>query len=272
MRSIAALLVVSSTLGLFAGLLSPNAAAAEETWRKDRFQVALGLYRPNFDTEIRVDDSVSGASGTLLNLEDDLDLQDRESQIVFGAHFRIAKRHMIEFDYVALKREDETSIGFTIDYDGNILDVNEDVTTTFNTEVARLAYRFSFINNEKMELSAALGLHITDLTVGLNAIGEDPDFNEVTAPLPTLGMGWKYRFNDNWHFNIRGDWLDIEIDNVEGKLTAGLAEVSWFPWQNFGFSLGYNIWDMSVSYGKDRLTGTVEYRYDGPMLALKGRF
>jgi hypothetical protein len=268
MRTIALLFAVL----LFSGLVIPEAVAQEESWKKDRFLAVVGFYRPDFDTEIRVDDSVTGNSGTLLNLEKDLDLQDRESQIVIGAHFRFAKRHMIEFDYVELKRTDESSIGFTIDYDGNVLDVNEDVNTTFNTKVARLAYRFSFINNEKMELSAALGLHITDLTVGLNAIGEDPEFNEVTAPLPTIGLGWKYHFNENWTFNIRGDWLDIEIDNVEGQLTAGLVDVSWFPWRNFGFSLGYNIWDMSVSVTKSRLTGTVEYRYDGPLLALKGRF
>ena len=49
----------------------------------------------------------------------------------------------------------------------------------------------------------------------------DEEFNDVTAPLPTLGGAFKWRFAENWEFHIRGEWLDIEIDNINGKLTAG---------------------------------------------------
>jgi hypothetical protein len=266
-----------ATLPVFSLLLllsTPlTSQAAEETWKKDRFFVGIGLYRPNIDTEIRVDDAATGISGTLLNLEDDLDLSDRKTQLTLDAHFRFAKRHAIEFEYVKLKREDESNIGFQINFDDEVFVIDEDIRTTFKTEVSRLAYRFSFLNNEKHELSAAIGLHVTDLTVGLNLVDEtDEQFNDVTAPLPTLGAAWKYHFNDQWTFHIRGEWLDIEIDEVEGKLTAGLAEVTWYPWRNFGFGLGYHIWDLNVDATEDDLTGSVQYRYDGPKLNLNVRF
>ena len=143
---------------LAGALLAPQSAwAQDETWKKDRFYIGLGLYRPDFKTQVRVDDSVTGASGTLLNLEQDLDLKDRKTQATIDAHFRFAKRHAIEFEWVKLKREDESTVGFAIDYDGEIIAINEDVVTTFGTEVTRLAYRLSFINNETMELSACAG-------------------------------------------------------------------------------------------------------------------
>ena len=264
-----------AAIGFAGTLFAPQGALAQdETWKKDRFYFGLGLYRPDFKTQVRVDDSVTGISGTLLNLEQDLDLNDRKTQATIDAHFRFAKRHAIEFEYVKLSREDESSVGFAIYYDGEVIGINEDVTTTFKTEVTRLAYRFSFLNNENMELSAALGLHITDLTVGLNRNDdpEDPDFNDVTAPLPTLGGAFKYHFSENWTFHIRGEWLDIEIDNVNGKLTAGLADLTWYPFRNFGASLGYHIWDLDVKIEKDRLTGKIEYDYKGPKLTLNLRF
>ena len=209
----------TAAAALAGSLLAPQGAwAQDETWKKDRFYFGLGLYRPDFKTQVRVDDSVTGASGTLLNLEQDLDLSDRKTQVTIDAHFRFAKRHAIEFEWVKLSREDESTVGFAIDYDGEVIAINEDVVTTFKTEVARLAYRLSFINNEKMELSGAIGLHITDLTVGLNLVDEtDEEFNDVTAPLPTLGGAFKYHFSENWTFHIRGEWLDIEIDNVGGQ-------------------------------------------------------
>lgn len=269
----AAQVAASVGLILFAWMpLGASAAEGTETWRKDRFFVGVGLYRPNIETKVRVDDADTGISGTLLNLERDLDLSDRKTQVTLDAHFRFAKRHAIEFEYVKLQRKDDTNIGFEINYDDEVFVIDEDIRTTFKTEVARLAYRFSFINNDKHELSAALGLHVTDLTVGLNAVGDEEEFNDVTAPLPTLGAAWKYRFNDQWTFHIRGEWLDIEIDEVEGKLTAGLAEVTWYPWRNFGFGLGYHIWDLDVSATEDDLTGSVEYSYDGPKLNLNLRF
>ena len=261
--------------GALAGsLLAPQSAwAQDETWKKDRFYFGLGFYRPDFKTQVRVDDSVTGISGTLLNLERDLDLADRKTQATIDAHFRFAKRHAIEFEYVKLSRKDESTVGFTIDYDGEIIDIGADVETTFKTGVGRLAYRFSFINNEKMELSGSLGLHITDLTVGLNLVDEtDEEFNDVTAPLPTLGAAFKYHFSENWTVHIRGEWLDIEIDDVNGKLTAGMADLTWYPTKHFGASIGYHIWDLGVKATKDRLTGKVDYEYKGPKLTLNLRF
>ncbi len=268
------ILLASAVLVAIVGLMPADAAAQDETWKKDRFYLGLGLYRPNIDTRIRVDDANTGISGTLLNLEDDLNLSDRKTQVIFDAHFRFAKRHAIEFEHVKLSREDDTNIGFAIDYDGEIFEIDENIRSTFKTEVNRLAYRLSFINNESMELSGALGLHVTDLKVGLNRVDstDEAEFNDVTAPLPTLGAAFKYHFTPSWSFHIRGEWLDIEIEDINGKLTAGKAEIIWYPWQNFGFSLGYDIWDLEVTATDEDLTGEVSYRYDGPTLTLRGRF
>jgi hypothetical protein len=251
---------------------TPTAFAQDETWKKDRFRLGVGLFRPDMKTQIRVDDSATGNSGTLLSLEDDLDLSDRETELILAAHFRIAKRHAIELDHVNIGRSEVSNVGFTIDYDDKEIEVSTDVETTFKTKVTRLGYRFSFLNNEKHELSGAVGLHVTDLKVGLNVVGEESDFNDVTAPLPTLGGAWKYHFNENWAFHIRGEWLDLKIDEYKGSLTSGLAEVEWYPWRNFGFGLGYYIWDLDVSATDNNLTGTVEYEYKGPKLNLNLRF
>lgn len=269
---IATFSIFAATVALLFGLISPEAAAQDETWRKDRFMVGFGMYQPNFDTKIRVDESTTGISGTLLNLEKDLDLSDRETQVTLDAHFRFARRHAIEFDWVDLKRKDESTVLFGIDYDGDFIGINEDVTTTFNTEIIRLAYRFSFINNEKMELSGSVGLHVTDLKLGLNVIGEEEEFNDITAPLPTLGVAWKYHFNEQWTFHIGGEWLSLKIDNVKGDLFSGVAEVTWYPFDNFGASLGYDVWDLGVTATKNTLTGKVDYKFDGPKLTLRARF
>jgi hypothetical protein len=266
-----------TTLAIFALTMAAVAPAAEaanesEAWKKDRFYIGLGLYRPNIDTRVRVDDAITGIGGTLLNFEKDLNLSDRQTEFMLDAHFRFAKRHAVAFEYVKLSRNSDFNIGFAITYDGETFAINEDVTSTFETEVARLGYQYSFINNEKMELSATIGLHVTDLKVGMNLASEDAEFNEITAPLPAIGGTWTYHFNDQWAFKVHGEWLDIKIDSFSGALTAALAEVSWYPTKHFGLSLGYNVWDHSASATKHDLTGRIDYKYDGPKLTLKTRF
>lgn len=245
---------------------------ADETWRKDRFAAGLGWYRPNVDTQVRVADAESGISGTLLDLESDLDLKNRDAQVTFDLHWRFARRHAIEFEYVELKRKATQQIEFDIEYDDEVFAVDETLETVFDTSVSRLGYRFSFINDEKIEASASFGLHITDLKVGLNLVDEvDKSFNEVTAPLPAIGGAFKYRFNEQWDAQFRAEWLDIEVGDFDGSLTNFIAEVSWHPWKNFGFGLGYNFWELDVKVTDADLTGQVEYQFRGPKFELKAR-
>lgn len=260
---------------LFLSLLAvpASALAQDQSWRSDRFMVGLGLYQPDFRTKARVDDAETGTGGTLLNLEQDLDLKDRKTQATLDVHFRFSRRHALELEYVRLSREDRTNLAFDVEYDGELIDVDEDVVTTFETQVGRLAYRFSFINHERMELAAAIGVHVTDLTVGLNLAEEANDeFNEVTAPLPTVGARFKYRIFDNWAVQFRGDWLDVEIEDINGKLTAASVDLMWFPHKNFGAAIGYHSWDLAVKANDDQLTGRVDYEYRGPKLTLNMRF
>ena len=64
-------------LGFFMILVSLNFVAAgfAAEWinpGEERFFFGGGVFLPNFDTKLRVDDKTSGSTGTEINLEDDL--------------------------------------------------------------------------------------------------------------------------------------------------------------------------------------------------------
>ena len=61
---------------------------------------------------------------------------------------------------------------------------------------------------------------------------------------------------------------DVQTLLQDGKLTAGLVDLTWFPTRNFGAAIGYNIWDLGVEASKESLTGRVDYEYKGPKLTL----
>lgn len=247
--------------------------AQAEAWKNDQILLSVGGYRPSVDTRVRVDNVETGVPGTSLNLESDLSLDDRKTLVTALGHLRLAKRHALEFEYVSLSRKDEVNTQFEISYDDEVFALDTPVSATFETDVARVAYRLSFINNEQHELSVALGVHITDLKAGLNLVGDaNEEFNDVTAPLPTIGGAWRYHMNERWTLQIGAEWLDIEIDDINGQLISGHAAILWFPVRNLGLGVGYHIWDLEVSATDDDLTGVVKYKYEGPKLSLNLRF
>ena len=64
----------------------------------------------------------------------------------------------------------------------------------------------------------------------------------------------------------------LEMPEPLGKLTAGLVDLTWYPTRHFGASIGYHIWDLGVKVDRNRLTGKIDYEYEGPKLTLGLRF
>ena len=118
------MIVMKTRLGLVWLVLLPSSVAiADETWRKDRFAVAAGLYKPNVSTVVSVANQATGRSGTLLDLETDLDLKDADTLLTLDLHYRFSRRHAIELEWVQLERDSIKVITRQINYDDEVFNI-----------------------------------------------------------------------------------------------------------------------------------------------------
>jgi hypothetical protein len=272
------------TAALFAvvfGLAVPSPAAAQDDARlpgSDPFYERLKLRVTGFlagsSTELRFDgDNV----GTTLDFEDDLGLDDRDFLPAFDVSYRFNRKSRIEGSYFSLSREGTRELETTIEFGDREFTVGSEVDTHFDTDIFRVSYAFSFVNNPQAEFGFLAGLHVLDVGTGLATAGGTVLVEknaDLTAPLPVLGLHGGYAFAPNISFGGRTQLFALSIDRYSGTLIDlyGALQYDFSP--HFGISAGYQYYHVDVDVEGENLdfVGTVKFDYQGPTLTAVLRF
>jgi hypothetical protein len=248
-----------------------------------RFELNLGAFASQVETTIRLD--ATDTPGTSFSFESDLGLEDNRTVPTGGFVWRMGRRSSLTLNYFALNRSgsNQSRIEITIpdpDDESETITIGADVTvdSLMETNVTFLAYRYSFINNPKAEFGLRLGFHVTGIKVGL-ALPNDPDISpteeDVTAPLPTFGLYGGYRLLEKLYFTGDLGYFQIEIGDIDGKITSANFGLLWQPLKLVGFGLNYQLFKVDVEATTEEfggIGGKFEYRYDGPVLYVALRF
>jgi hypothetical protein len=288
LRRIVSTLSLAALTAVCLSVLSSTPASAQGK-KKDkffggaRFELNLGAFASRVETEIRLD--AAALPGTTFSFENDLGLSDNETVPIGGFVWRIGRRSSLNVAYFDLNRSgtSESRISITIpdpDNEDETITIQEDVVvdSLMDTSVAYLAYRFSFINNPKAEFGLRVGLHVTGIKVGL-ALPNDPDIpstdENVTAPLPTIGIYGGYRILKQLYFTGDLGYFQIEIGDFDGRITSANFGLQWQPFKLIGFGLNYQLFEVDVEASTEEfggIGGKFKYRYDGPVLYVALRF
>lgn len=266
---IAALAAVLSIA--LAGLHASAAEVDEPFWHKDRLAFSLSIFKPEIDTTIRVDSKTLGI-GTEIDVEQDLNLDDRVTLPVFEGYWRFTRRQSVEFGYFELDRTGTVDLPKDIDWGDTSFPLGDTVNSEFTTKILWVSYRYSFLHNEKQELAASIGIHGVDLSASLQSGTVGVEENDIVAPLPLIGLAYAYNITPDWTVRASGEWFGIEVNDIKGDIFNLAAAVEWFPWDKVGFQLGYTVFDVEVDSGDSDLEGKFEYEYKGPTLGVTFRF
>lgn len=269
------LCVVSASLAVLSSM--PVQAESLHPRLDSAFGLAVGGYWPSIDTMLRVDST--GGIGTSIDMEDDLNLQDRELMPFAALQIRLGERWRIEAEYFMLTRD----AGYAIDQDLTIGEVTfpagTGVTTNFDSDVYRLSVGYSFLKRPAYEMGVALGVHVTSFDLGVHSTGgllsESAD---ALAPLPTLGFYGQYALSPKWLLTGRGDVFSLEYEEFSGSLVNLNAAVEYQMSQHFGLGLGYRHInlnldaDPTLTEGGSDWGGEFDYTFSGPTLYLSLTF
>jgi hypothetical protein len=173
---------------------------------QDRWSFQLGAFAPSMSTDASLNGS-GGKVGTSVSFEDDLNLADRKTLPTFLASARLGERWKIEFEYLTLHRSGTRNISKSINWGDISFPVNASVSSEFDSDIYRLSAGYSFVKNDKEEMGAALGLHVTDFTASLGAAAFGTKSSETLAPLPTIGAYGAYAFTPQWLLSGRVDYF-----------------------------------------------------------------
>ena len=266
-------LVLAATLATL-GLVTPAQAQSDERWGLD-----LGWFTTSFNTELRLDSEELGL-GTTIDLEDDLGLDSDRADFRLRGYYRFNPRHGIQLGYTRWKRSAERVIDREIQWGDEIYVVNTRVATDLRADWYKLAYKWSFVNNDDVEVGALFGVSTYDFSATLAASASvegggsaegQVESKSLIAPIPLVGMQVDWHLSRSFTFWFSGEFFDARVSGYDGTLTDSSAGLDWMLSQSVGIGAAYNLVSLRVSHDAEADV-KVKYSYDGLFAYLKLRF
>lgn len=231
-----------------------------------------GAAYENFDTTLRVDsDSLVGA---VVDLEDTLGVDDSSAVLRADAFYNFDQFHGIGLGYYDIRRSGTRTLAEDITFGDRTFLAGSSVDTEFNTKVLKLAYRYNFVADHRTKIGASAGFHTMEIQTSLNAstLSVDESFR-ATVPLPVFGMYWEYSLSPSWKLLSSVEVLQLDIGYARGYLSDTRLSLEHDLFEHFGWGFGYNGFKLDATIeGEGRLTGRVEYDFQGLMLFVRCYF
>ncbi len=256
----------------------PGAALAELP--QDNFWGELSYFYPEISSTARLDLTATARPGTLIRLEDELDLDDRKSAPYLALGMRLGERWRLAFEYYVLNRSATKSITRQIEWGDTTFPVGVQLDSSFDTTIYRFSGGYSFYKDPRAEAGVSFGLHITDFATSLAGTGNGPsgtatfhnEKRDVTVPLPTGGLYGTYRMTDQLALRGAVDLLSFKYDEYDGRLINWMAAIDWRFAKNWGAGIGYRYVDYKLEAESSDFRGEINYKFRGPTFFVNAAF
>ena len=236
----------------------------------ERFSLSLGGFFADLSSDVRIGSKTLGL-GTDIDVEDALGLES--STFVFRSdalyRFGRSRRHRIDFTYFDLSRDSTKTLEADIDFGEKQFTAGATVDSEFDLIFYNLAYTYSFFQDDRFDLGASFGFHITDigLKVSVSATGTAEE-QKITAPLPVLGLRGTFALTPKLFLKQSIEFFYLEIDTFRGLLTDINLALEYNVWKRVGLGLGYNTLRLDIEaeaedYPQIDLKGNIAFTYGG---------
>jgi hypothetical protein len=212
--------------------------------------------------------------GAVVDLEDTLGVEESAAVLRVDAFYNFDKYHGIGGGYYDIRRDGNRTLAEDISFGDRVFPAGSSVQTEFNTKVFKLAYRYNFVADYRTKIGVSAGFHTMEIQTALDAasLSVDESFR-ATVPLPVFGLYWEYSLSETWKLLSSVELLQIDIGFARGYLSDTRLSLEHDLFESVGWGLGYNGFKLDATIeGEGRLTGRVEYDFQGLMLYLRCYF
>jgi hypothetical protein len=258
---------------LMLALLAQIAAADEAPNLLDNsFAVTLGTFLVDTDTEVRLDGTVI-ETGTPVDLENTFGGEDA-NVFRLDAGWRFADRHKVRAFWFKYDRSETRTIDEVIEWGDATFPVSASVTADTEFSIVELAYEYSFLKRETLELAGSFGVHTASYEGQLSAMLPDgtggsvrvSDKADFSAPLPVLGFHALWRMSGNFWLEATVQYFSLSYEEYDGSILDTRAAVLWQPRPWAGVGVGFNRFKVNFSMDGARFHGEFDWIYQGPQI------
>ena len=253
-------------------LAAPVTNAADHTDDDERFSLSIGVFIADRDNGTRIDAS-NGDRGTEVDIENDLGLENSSTVFRLDGYYKFNDRHRIDFSWFDLSRTATNQITGDIDWNDTTFPAGTTLDSTFDLDIYKLAYTWSFMRRDKGFLGATAGVYVMDFATILDGrVINQREIADATAPLPVVGLRGEYDFSDKWTFRASGEVFGFRFEDSDGLLVDVYAGIDYQLFNNAAIGLGLNAVHFDIDFSLTNFNGNVDWGYTGALAFLKFAF
>lgn len=235
-----------------------------------RFSVTAATSPADFETNVRIDPETAGATGTLVNFERDLGLEDSRTLQRFGLQWRPFHRHELALAYFSAPRNGLQQIDREIVFRDQVYPVTALVTTELDLDYASLTYTFWARRGERDGLGITLGVATLamDASVTAEQLGGSvtvTESAETDVPVALAGLQGRVAFLPRLHGEASVSTLPrVTIEDYTGSAVTGSARLEYRPLNWLGIGAAYHYFNLDIDVDQTDLRGALEMTVQGP--------
>jgi hypothetical protein len=253
-----------SALALILGIVAPLYA---EEQLPDTFSLKVGGYFVrNADTTLRLD-SNNVPIGSYVDFSDTLGGDTTTTVARADGLFRFNESHGLGFSWYALRLKGSRTLNRDLTWGNNTYPIGVTVESELKFDVYKLNYQYSVYHNDKVELGALFGFHVTRIFAGIVGNNAQSQSQAVTAPLPVLGLFADYKFTPRFsaYYNYQFFFINYE-DKAKGGLQDFVFGLEYRLFRHFSLGVAYNRFASRLELKNDTKTLVVDTNWNGGML------
>ena len=239
----------------------------------DYFSLRASYFHASVDTELRLDPPGIPLAGSNLSAAQDLGFKTIENDGLAELMFRLRDRNRITADFLELDQAGTRALNRSIIFGDELFTQGDVVSSALQWRVMGLRYTYAFIQNDRFELAAGIGLHLMDLDVrGNDPIRFASYETSIAGILPTPALESAWRITRRISLTARAEYLRAALNGTSGSLGDFHADAQYRIVPNLSVGAGYSVVTLRLESITQSNPGLASIRLRGPEVFLRASF
>ena len=231
-----------------------------------RFEMRIAGFSVNSDAKV-IHDNVDGEPGDEIDLEDLLGIEETEGVFQFEATYRFNDFHRIEMSYHKMSRTGTTQLDRDVVFGARTFTSGTELVTRFDSELLRLGYGYSLMNDAQKELGVMAGIHVSNNITDILALPTgERERSDVSTPLPVIGAFGSVELGRYSSLAAKLQLFGMQYDRLEGEMLFANLEWQRRLGDHVAVGIGYNAYYTRLRSREDEGRGRLETLHHGPIV------
>ena len=237
--------------------------------------LSVGEYFPERDFSASARGSLS-RSARGIDFEKALGMKDAQQLGTIELGWQFGEKWGLAAQHFRSQRDASAQVEVPIEWQDVTFDLGIELQSRTYFDVTRFVVTRQFRDRGPHSLQLAAGFHYLDVGVRLagdaRLADDSVEFRRsvvsASAPVPNVGIWYRYSSSPRWLVSARADWLSASIGDISGRILNAAVSANYSLGEHFGIGLAYQFFELAGATHESNWRGDIASRFNGPNLQL----